>query len=410
MFFLRGLGLAIVLAGVALSGVFSTDALASSTKLSVTSYADLVRFSGEGKLEVQILSLSGQKIFSGSSEDVLDWKTSEIANGVYLYIVKVTNKKKVGKIALVRGRGEIAPALTLPTVGQVANNKTQPEHVGSYDHSGGPFTVANNIWIGTNSSGVSNGITVQQTNSGIGNEVDLISATGYSYHFPAFGFFDGSTKVAQLISDVNYGSFVMDYTGARQGTFMVRKAINSNADAVLLIDPIGNVGIGTTTPGAKLEISGTSGDLLRLTNPSAPTGPTVFRVNSSGTVYADGSYNCGLSSGCFNAGTGADVAERIDTSDKLEPGDVVELDPDRSGYFRKSRSPISRLVAGVVSTAPAVTLGNNFDSNNPSCYLETADDKSQDKADDLQFKSTCSHCMDALGEQLRQLTEAGLYT
>ncbi|MBI1744062.1 twin-arginine translocation signal domain-containing protein, partial [Candidatus Acetothermia bacterium] len=45
---------------------------------------------------------------------------------------------------------------------------------------------------------------------------------------------------------------------------------------------------------------------------------------------------------------------------------------------------------------------------NPSCYLETEEDKSQDKTDDLQFKPTGGHRVDALGEQLRQLTEAGL--
>ncbi|MBI1743988.1 HEAT repeat domain-containing protein, partial [Candidatus Acetothermia bacterium] len=51
----------------------------------------------------------------------------------------------------------------------------------------------------------------------------------------------------------------------------------------------------------------------------------------------------------------------------------------------------------------------NYGIRNPSCYLETEEDKSQDKTDDLQFKPSCSYRMDALGEQLRQLTEAGLH-
>ncbi len=94
------------------------------------------------------------------------------------------------------------------------------------------------------------------------------------------------------------------------------------------------------------------------------SGPTAlrFKVDYGGYVYADGSYNCGLSSGCFNSGSGADVAERIDVSEALQPGDVVEIDLEHPGRFRKARTPFSVAVAGVISTSPGVTMGNNFDS------------------------------------------------
>jgi hypothetical protein len=84
-----------------------------------------------------------------------------------------------------------------------------------------------------------------------------------------------------------------------------------------------------------------------------------FRVTGTGSVFADGSYNCGLSSLCFNTGTGADVAERIDATEGLEPGDVVEIDPASPGHFHKARTRLSTLVAGIVSTAPAITLAND---------------------------------------------------
>jgi len=140
------------------------------------------------------------------------------------------------------------------------------------------------------------------------------------------------------------------------------------------INSNGNVGIGTTSPTARTHINNTANQpALRVdssagtnaievyntgTNPAALT----FRVaRASGNVYADGSYNCGLTSGsCFNAGIGADVAERIDATEKLEPGDVVEIAPHAPGSFRKARGAMSRRVAGVISTAPAVTLGNKF--------------------------------------------------
>lgn len=84
-----------------------------------------------------------------------------------------------------------------------------------------------------------------------------------------------------------------------------------------------------------------------------------FRVTWNGYVYADGSYNCGLGASCFNTGVGADVAERIDTHVLLQPGDVVEIDPDSPGQFRLSQTSFSTLVAGVISTNPAITMNNN---------------------------------------------------
>jgi hypothetical protein len=89
-----------------------------------------------------------------------------------------------------------------------------------------------------------------------------------------------------------------------------------------------------------------------------------FRVSYGGNVYADGSYNCGLGASCFNTGVGADVAERIDARARLEPGDVVEIDADNEGQFRLSRDAFSPLVAGVISTNPAITMNNNDLANN----------------------------------------------
>jgi len=72
----------------------------------------------------------------------------------------------------------------------------------------------------------------------------------------------------------------------------------------------------------------------------------VFRVDKAGTVYADGDYQVG----------GADVAEYIDASDAVAPGDVVEIDPEAEGQFRVAATANSPLVAGVISTDPGVSL------------------------------------------------------
>jgi len=90
--------------------------------------------------------------------------------------------------------------------------------------------------------------------------------------------------------------------------------------------------------------------------PDTPTTDTalVFRVDDFGSVFSDGSYY-GSTYSCGRA----DVAEWVPVSESVEPGDVLELDPDNPGYYRKARSKCSTLVAGVVSTEPGVILGSS---------------------------------------------------
>ena len=93
---------------------------------------------------------------------------------------------------------------------------------------------------------------------------------------------------------------------------------------------------------------------------------SVFRVNDLGSVYSDSSfYGAGLATGS------ADVAEWVPVSEPVEPGDVLELDPENPGQYRKSRGPCSDLVAGVVSTQPGVVLGT--DSSTLNRGLRTLD-------------------------------------
>lgn len=128
----------------------------------------------------------------------------------------------------------------------------------------------------------------------------------------------------------------------------------------------GTAGVFTSTYGYGVVVNAAGLDGLRIFDPiggdyikAGSDADPDFRVDNTGTVYADGSFNCGLSSGCFNTGIGADVAERIDVTEILEPGDVVEIDPDNPRHFRLSCSGYSTLVAGVVSTDPAITMNNN---------------------------------------------------
>jgi hypothetical protein len=83
---------------------------------------------------------------------------------------------------------------------------------------------------------------------------------------------------------------------------------------------------------------------------------TQFRVTSNGGVLTDAGFRCGDGApGCLQTGS-ADVAERVNASEALEPGDVVEIDPAHPDHFRLARTPYSTLLAGVISTNPAIIM------------------------------------------------------
>ncbi|MBI3659638.1 hypothetical protein HY230_04105 [Candidatus Acetothermia bacterium] len=411
--------------------------LAAPVALTVTPYADLVRFATQGdvkELHVRILSLAGQQIFDSGpvNNAALDWKMANVtgrtvATGVYLYAITVKDssgniKQQFGKLALVRGQGTIAPPIiTTPTVG----NQVQPKftqctnpcaevHQGDItiqDSGGTPwaFFDSTNQRLGVGTTSPTNKLTVTgniftvggtggglgfallnlqaQNNSSEGllvrkrgNAADINGAVvaGSELGYNSFWGWDGSGygRGAYFISRT-----AEDWTttghGASFGIATTPIGSTGNLER-LSITPAGNVGISTTGPSAQLHINNTSNQPgLRIdsnngtnaievynTGAGAATG-LIYKVErATGNVYADGSFNCGLTSGsCFNAGTGADVAERIDAVEAMEAGDVVEIHPDQAGKFRKSQSAISRRVAGIISTAPAVTLGNNFDGS-----------------------------------------------
>lgn len=100
----------------------------------------------------------------------------------------------------------------------------------------------------------------------------------------------------------------------------------------------GNVGIGTTSPSAKLEVNGN----VKLSS-----------ANSSIT-FSDNSVQSIAWNGILPSG---DYAESVDvTGDRSEygPGDVLVIDASSPGKFLKSTIPYSTSVAGIYSTKPGV--------------------------------------------------------
>ena len=95
-------------------------------------------------------------------------------------------------------------------------------------------------------------------------------------------------------------------------------------------------------------------------------GPTAakFRVDEQGNVYADKAFH----GQAFKSGN-ADLAEKVNVTGKVEPGDVLSLDPEEPSRYRKSTKPYSSLVVGVVSTQPGVTLSEEAQTSSATLAL-----------------------------------------
>jgi hypothetical protein len=79
----------------------------------------------------------------------------------------------------------------------------------------------------------------------------------------------------------------------------------------------------------------------------------VAKIDNSGKGFFDGGTQTG----------GADVAEFFTATSPLEPGDVVEIDVDHPGAFRRSSVANDTAVAGVVSTDPGVSMNARGGAN-----------------------------------------------
>nr|BAL55177.1 hypothetical protein HGMM_F23G10C30 [uncultured Acetothermia bacterium]BAL60218.1 hypothetical protein HGMM_OP4C854 [Candidatus Acetothermum autotrophicum] len=373
--------------GLAVVFVLGLGALAQSVSLTVTAYSDAVRFSAQGQvkeLRVEVLSLSGQKVFDSGPVlgNALDWKLfntqgQPVANGVYLYTVTVKDPfgnvtKKLGKLAVLRGKGIAAPPLSGITVGNLATGN--PRLQVQWDITGN-YTIQGNLGVGTETPAAPIHVltSTYQTMIRMTDDRQTIDFRTFGSKFGALIATSPSTSVGFLNRAASGGIFVEErspgiacltnsicVTLATGWAFRVAAGVGG-PERLTVLDT-GNVGIGTSAPSAKLHINNTANQPgLRIdssdgqnaleiynTGSGSATG-LIFRVErTTGNVYADGNFT----------GGGADVAERITVTESVEPGDVVEIDPDNPGKFRKAREALSTRVAGVISTAPGVVLGN----------------------------------------------------
>jgi hypothetical protein len=127
-------------------------------------------------------------------------------------------------------------------------------------------------------------------------------------------------------------------------------ALNSLAQTTiserLTVLPNGNVGVGTTTPAALLEVSGNA----------QMDGNIKMTGTGASITFADGTVQSTAFTG-VNCSSGGDYAESVDVAGdrkNYEPGDVLVIAAESGSDVLKSAEPYSTLVAGIYSTEPGV--------------------------------------------------------
>jgi len=195
---------------------------------------------------------------------------------------------------------------TFPTTGNVGIGTTAPNqtlevvgNVGIYQNSNlSPFIID------------VSGMTATNTWSGVG--ITAVNTGGDAY-------------VTSYIN--NWGGSFNWNVGSASGPVTWMTISNSN------------VGIGTSAPGAKLEVDGN----IKLTNGSGAS-----------VTFADGTVQ---STAWTGTTCGGDYAESVDVGGdrtRYEPGDVLVIDPKDEGKFLKSAQPYSTFVTGIYSTKPGL--------------------------------------------------------
>jgi hypothetical protein len=124
-------------------------------------------------------------------------------------------------------------------------------------------------------------------------------------------------------------------------------------------------------------------------------------------VYASGESGFGFwtPDAIFAGGGLVDIAEHIDTTGEVEPGDVVVIDSAHDERVAKSTKPYDTAVAGIISTDPAMVIGKS-DTETPLALAGrvlckvSAENGPIRRGDLLTTSSTPGHAMKATEPKL----------
>jgi hypothetical protein len=153
----------------------------------------------------------------------------------------------------------------------------------------------------------------------------------------------GSSSFGIGVSGSGPGAGVKGASASSNGVFGL--SAHFGASGVYGQNDGGGFGIAGRTTGLGTAVYGDN------TNPSGWAGVFDGRVRVNGMMTATGYLT-----------NGADIGEHVESTEPLEPGDVVEIDPHQPRAFRRAATPYSTLAAGVVSSEPGVTLNSRAGS------------------------------------------------
>lgn len=138
-------------------------------------------------------------------------------------------------------------------------------------------------------------------------------------------------------------------TGMGLALWTTQSGVNALLERMRITNT-GNVGIGTTSPGAVPPSGYAAGTPILEVK-----GDVVLTRNSGGSItFQDGTTQSTAYTGVI---CGGDYAESVDVTGSqtsYEPGDVLVIDPNAPGKFLKSAEPYSTAALGVYSTKPGV--------------------------------------------------------
>ena len=188
-----------------------------------------------------------------------------------------------------------------------------------------------------------------------GNTTNMLSLGDYNGNNNYLNFFQirdstggnnwytATTRIQNTTDVSGQGYIDFNPTG---GSYGLAFGSGTSGEAMRIIN--GNVGIGTTSPGANAP-SGVTGTFLEV------KGNIMLTQQSGGSlVFADGSIQNKAWNGVLNGGDYAEDMRATGMKEKYEPGDVLALAEGDNADVQKSVAPYSTMVAGIYATKPGV--------------------------------------------------------
>jgi hypothetical protein len=318
----------------------------SSTALAVSNAGtgDALQVAGTTTLDGD-LSVSGS--LSGGSH--AHWGESWAGSGVGLTLRSYDNDGLV---------------INLPGQDGVHIFRPSAQGVYVYDPSGSGFYVDAAGTTGVSVMGAgSDGIHVYQPK---GNGVLVEESTGDGFHA------SGSDEDGVHVRSASGNGLLVETAGLNGveiwDTTYDGVQVNSAGRVGVQIGSSSGDGVYVSSPGGDgIDIRSASGNGVRLDG-AGINGIEIWNATYDGVQVASaGRYGVQANTtGTYGfytpdkiyAGNGyVDIAEHIDATGEVEPGDVVVIDPERDEHVVRSTDPYDAAVAGIISTDPAMVIG-----------------------------------------------------